>query len=424
MLGDYYHRDYFEVVEAAASNSTDLNVYAPWSDNNLINGKNNYNCSMSNTNTTCVSDAGLAQFRFQPGKVHRLRLMNIGAAALVHFSVDGHKMQVIAQDFVPVVPYEADFVTLGAAQRTDVLVMGDADPSQTYWMRSSISRNCSNSYNTLAQAVLSYEGNDDIQEPTTDSTDAVKESGRKDFLCKNVSQGCSLVMNSSTNSEQDDLNKTVPFFPKSLKAVPDLTETIEVDLYTNETGHHLWIMNNRTQRIDYNNPLLLLANQGNFSYPDSELNVYDFGISRTVRIVLNTVYQSAHPMHLHGHSFVSHTTSPPFYGRLTDFLQQVLAEGDGPWDGTIVNPHNPTRRDTHMQRRYGHLVIQFEADNPGVWSYHCHIAWHASMGYNIMILERPQEIGDVEIPVYMDQTCKDWDRWSNHNVVEQIDSGI
>lgn len=186
MLGDYYHRDYFEVVKDAASNSTDLNIYAPWSDNNLINGKNNYNCSMSETNATCVDDAGLAQFRFQAGKVHRLRLMNIGAAALLHFSIDGHKMQVIAQDFVPVVPYEADVVTLGAAQRTDILVTGDADPDQTYWIRSNISTNCSNTHTSMAWAVLSYEGNDNIQEPTTDGTDAVKEADRKDFLCKNV----------------------------------------------------------------------------------------------------------------------------------------------------------------------------------------------------------------------------------------------
>lgn len=46
------------------------------------------------------------------------------------------------------------------------------------------------------------------------------------------------------------------------------------------------------------------------------------------------------------------------------------------------------------------------------------------MGYNIMILEQSRDIEDVKIPVYMEQTCRDWDRWSKHNVVEQIDSGI
>lgn len=77
-----------------------------------------------------------------------------------------------------------------------------------------------------------------------------------------------------------------------------------------------------------------------------------------------------------------------------------------------------------MLRRYGHLVIQFEADNPGVWTYHCHIAWHASMGYNLAILERPEEITEMQIPSVIGQTCVDWDNWTKYNVVDQIDSGI
>ncbi|KAF2138179.1 multicopper oxidase [Aplosporella prunicola CBS 121167] len=392
LLGDHYHRDYFEVVEDAARATEDFHVYVPASDNNLINGKNNYNCSMATTgNATCVSNAGRAQFRFQPGKVHRLRLMNIGAAALLHFSIDGHKMQVIAHDFEPVVPYEADFITLGAAQRTDILVTADADPNQTYWMRSTISANCSEARTTEALAVLSYEGNEAVQEePRSRISAAAAAANAKDFLCRN-----------------DELHRTVPFFPKPV-AEPDVTETIEVDLFTNETGHHVWIMNNRTQRTNYNEPVLLLADQGNSSFP-SDWNVYDFGANRTIRIVLNTVYQSAHPMHLHGHSF------------------QVLSEGPGAWDGTtIVNPANPARRDTHMQRRYGHLVIQFEADNPGAWSYHCHIAWHASMGYNIMIMERGDDLALTQgaIPMVMEQTCTDWKEWTSKNVVNQIDAGI
>ncbi|KAI0602878.1 multicopper oxidase [Biscogniauxia sp. FL1348] len=390
MLGDYYHSEYHDVVTAAASNSTDFNVYVPWSDNSLINGKNNYNCSMAPENSTCFSHAGLSQFRFQPGKTHRLRLMNTGAAALVHFSIDGHKMQVIANDFEPIVPYEADYITLGAAQRTDILVTADANPDATYWMRSTISLNCSVSHNTEAKAIIAYEGNSNIHLPNSTISAAAAKADDRAFLCKN-----------------DDLEKTVPYFPQAVDPNPDTVETIEVDLFTNATGHHVWIMNNATQYTDYNHPVMLEAYRGNFSFPDPRANVYDFGSNRTVRIVLNTVYQSAHPMHLHGHNF------------------QVLAEGPGAWDGkTIVNPENPLRRDTHMQRRYGHLVIQFTTDNPGVWSYHCHIAWHASMGYNIVLLERPAELAKTQIPFIMDQTCDDWNKWTSNNIVDQIDSGI
>lgn len=51
-------------------------------------------------------------------------------------------------------------------------------------------------------------------------------------------------------------------------------------------------------------------------------------------------------MHLHGHNFY------------------VLHEGPGAWDGTIVRPSNPHRRDVHLVRGNGHLVIQFDG-TPG-----------------------------------------------------------
>lgn len=95
--------------------------------------------------------------------------MNTGAAALIHFSIDGHKMRVIANDLEPVVPYEADFVTLHVAQRTDILVKADADPKKTYWMRSTISLNCSSSYTPQGLAIISYQGNKKGEKDTPNS---------------------------------------------------------------------------------------------------------------------------------------------------------------------------------------------------------------------------------------------------------------
>jgi hypothetical protein len=54
----------------------------------------------------CISDAGLSSFRFTPGKRHRLRLINAGAEGTQKFTIDGHNMTVIANDFVPVIPYD------------------------------------------------------------------------------------------------------------------------------------------------------------------------------------------------------------------------------------------------------------------------------------------------------------------------------
>lgn len=75
--------------------------------NNLINGRNNLACSDPGT-TTCESTTRLSKFKFTSGKRHRLRLINAGAEGIQKFTLDGHNMTVIANDFVPVIPYETN----------------------------------------------------------------------------------------------------------------------------------------------------------------------------------------------------------------------------------------------------------------------------------------------------------------------------
>lgn len=62
----------------------------------------------------------------------------------------------------------------------------------------------------------------------------------------------------------------------------------------------------------------------------------------------------------------------------------------------------------------GFIVIAFPADNPGAWLLHCHIAFHASSGLALQILERqeaadriftPERLGGVE------QGCRTWRDW-------------
>lgn len=98
LLSDYYHDDYNTVLQRVMG--TDLSVAIPFSQNNLINGKNNYNCSLVTNGTPCTPNAGLSKFQFTSGKTYRLRLINAGTEAIQRFSLDGHSLQVIAYDFV------------------------------------------------------------------------------------------------------------------------------------------------------------------------------------------------------------------------------------------------------------------------------------------------------------------------------------
>ena len=141
-------------------------------------------------------------------------------------------------------------------------------------------------------------------------------------------------------------------------------------------------------RGDFNDPLLRLAYQGNTSYTlNPERNVYDFGSNESIRLVIVNNIPFGHPMHLHGQQMF------------------VLAVGTGTWDGTIINPENPQRRDTQIMPANGYMVVQLTADNPGVWPFHCHIAWHLSAGMLINVVLQPDKLRQNKIPEVVAQTC-------------------
>ena len=251
-------------------------------------------------------------------------------------------------------------------------------------MRSNISTICSSTNQPNALAAVYYNKANTSTSPTSTAWD-VPDPG----TCRN-----------------DPLSLTVPQFPIAPAANPAVTHEIEVNYIINASNNFLWTLDSQSYRADYNQPVLLLAEEGNDSFiPD--MNVQDFGSYPTVRVVVTNPTNHSHPMHLHGHNMF------------------ILQEGTGTWDGTIVNPQNPQRRDVQLLPANGYTVWQINADNPGVWPYHCHVAWHISAGLYMNILERPDDIKNAKrIPMIMAQTCTDWDAFSKSNYVDQIDSGL
>lgn len=388
LLSDWYHENYYSIVEKVVN--TDINKVIVFSDNNLIQGQNNFNCSnvTPGDKTPCKSNAGIPTFTLTPGKTHRLRLINAGAEGMQKFTVDGHNMTVIAYDFVAIQPYDTQVITLGVGQRADILIKALEKPKPAYMMRSSLG--CSLATHPDATAIVSY-GKYDVSKGTPNTTAWPAWTYSVANTCKN-----------------DDLALTVPWYPIKPDPTPAKTQEIDINFVQNATGFWTWTMNNSSFRANYNEPILLLSNLGNNSYPASpQWNVYNFGSSSSVRFIINNPTGASHPIHLHGHNMF------------------ILASGTGTWDGkTIVNPDNPTRRDVHLLEANGYMVMQMTSDNPGAWPLHCHIAWHVSAGLYVTVLERPADIANYKIPSIMAQTCRDWASWTGGNVVDQIDSGL
>ncbi|CAK3940089.1 multicopper oxidase [Lecanosticta acicola] len=397
MVNDWYHTEYFQLVQQAMA-PTAAGLAPPLSNNVLINGKMNYPCANVTSSQKCTPNAGVSKFKFTSGKTYRLRVINAGVEAIQKFSIDGHKMTVFANDFVPITPYTTDVLTLGVGQRSDVVVKATGRPTDSYWMRSDLGPSffeggCSlhDGTSPTALAAIYYERADNSTVPTSNST---------------------VSSTALTTCQNDDLSATVPCHAIQPPSQPASSQNLDVTLQSNGT-HNLFYVNNSTFRVDYNDPVLLDAKNGQTRFP-SEYNVYDFGQSSSIRLVIyNHAQAGSHPMHWHGHNMY------------------VLAVGFGTWDGTITNPSNPQRRDVQILPNPqsasvpAYIVIQIDADNPGVWPMHCHIAWHLSEGLYITVLERPRDIrNDMQIPQEMAQTCTDWQSYTQSNVPEQIDSGL
>ncbi|KAL8857802.1 MAG: hypothetical protein Q9178_005702 [Gyalolechia marmorata] len=321
-------------------------------------------------------------------------------------------MKVIAQDYVPVRPFDTNVVTLGIGQRTDVIVKANLAPNSTVFMRSDITRRCSTASQPLALAAIYYEKANRSETPK--SNPQVFD----DSKCGNVS---TTILSSppfqnppnKISNPQDDLSLSKPLFPFPALANAATTLNLDITFGPNATGHNLWYMNNVSFRANFNSPILLLSAAGNNSYPNSpQWNVYNFGSNNSVRLIIKNRFVANHPMHLHGHNFF------------------VLAEGIGEWDGVITNYPSTTRRDVHIVQgardanNPGYLVLQYDTDNPGVWPFHCHIAWHVSAGLYVNLMEHPDQIRRKNVPQTVVQTCRDWGVYSGTEVVDQIDSGL
>lgn len=265
MVSDWYHDDYFTLVQRTLA----AGGKGPFpSDNNLINGKMNYDCSKvdSKAGGKCFNNAGVSKFTFTRGKKHRLRLINTGAEGLQHFSIDDHSMTVIANDFVMVEPYETNVVTLGIGQRADVLVEANAD-GNAFWMRSSIPSQggCGypNPQQATAFAAVYYDAANTLQQPTTQPV-----AGYDSPSCDN-----------------DDTSVTRPLLRQVAKT-PDVTFNIETVGKVNDSGVFLWHMNGTAFRGNYNSPTLLLSKLANYTFKE-EWNVINTGDASTVRVILS-----------------------------------------------------------------------------------------------------------------------------------------
>ncbi|OAL67389.1 multicopper oxidase [Trichophyton rubrum] len=395
LLGDHLHRsafqDYYKVQTRIP----------PEMDSQLLNGIGNYN-----NDTTRKPYSTLVK----AGKKYLMRLINTSTDTTFVFSIDKHNFTVIGADLVPLEPYDTSHILIGI----------DVKDGDSFWIRM-----------VPAGDGCSRFRKDHVPD---ERMGALYYGKKTNVLPKSEGGGYDISCRDEPYERLKPIQKWT--VPDPLLA-PDLmtkTQKIGIDIW-NPPGRPAdapkianWGVGPQPMWLNYSKPIV--KNMDIEDWPET-WTVYpanDYTHEQWVYLVVTgqekqaelarTQAPNAHPLHFHGHDFA------------------LLQQSYEPFNSKNLNLKldNPPRRDVVLLPSNGFVVIAFKADNPGSWLMHCHIAWHASAGLALQILEDKNDVvkylkSHPEDVKEMRRVCDNWDKWygnaDNHYPAEffQEDSG-
>ncbi|KAH8701344.1 Cupredoxin [Phaeosphaeriaceae sp. PMI808] len=377
-MTDWYYMTAFQAARLAAGPTG-----PPLGDNILINGT-----AKSATGTGAYNNV-----KIQSGKRYRLRLINTSVDANLLVNLDGHPFQVIATDFVPVIPYNTTYVTIGIGQRYDVIITAN-QTAGNYWFRASANGACQSRIAKGGLGIFTYEGQT-VADPTTNAP------ANPPTTCVDPATTPKIVRSVPSST-----------FAAQVKSLPVVFGPVAV-----QNNLVLWTINGTSMVIDPGNPTVKYVAQNNNSFP-AAYNVIQVDSTIATQWTYWVVQQAAgappiaHPIHLHGHDAF------------------ILGQGTGQFSAAAnfaqLNFNNPPRRDVAQVQAGGWLVLAYPTDNPGAWLMHCHIAFHVGMGLSVQFLERKQSINLPAPGSEWFQTCDKWNAYKagNTDIYPQDDSGL
>jgi len=182
---------------------------------------------------------------------------------------------------------------------------------------------------------------------------------------------------------------TTVLAPLVVEAAPNATSAVHVAFAFQRTaeGQFLGFMNS-TSWLPLNGTSTLLAvhqNPTGYAPAGAGIGAGDqFLVTEdTIQVLdvqIDNLDDGDHPFHLHGHRFY------------------IMGTGAGRYTGQELNTTAPLQRDTVLIPAYSWLVLRFITDNPGVWAFHCHLAWHMAAGLLMQFSSLPSKLAALDVP--------------------------
>ena len=411
----------------------------------LINGKGRHYSVPYNRSSLTI-------YEVEQGKTYRFRMINAGTYYAFIFSINNHKLRVMATDGYLVQPVEVDYISIHSGERYDFLLEANQE-SGDYWMKAetfelNIGNRTAPPYNFFehsAVAILHYAG---LETPNPSEYENIPSSQR---LCTQENP-CRMLncpvgqLHTSYNIEciSIDTLRLVKATPASEMPdqVPDVTHFTNLGGYAgtqklvSSINDFLFTqpefpLATRFEKNDKNS-FCDVSSACEIAAGCDCTTVMDIGSNVTVRLVISTVGEERNvnlPIHIHGHSVhvlsIGRGGYSPEDGSIVSSTRDLTCTADGDDldtldDNRCPNPRfrssNTTfsldpltvRKDTFIVPAGGYVVVQFCSDNPGYWLFRCTIELQQREGMVLIIRE---DMDNINSPPEEMKTCDSfiWD---------------
>ncbi|KAI9439400.1 multicopper oxidase 2A [Lactarius psammicola] len=309
-------------------------------------------------------------YTVERNKTYRLRLVNTGSFASIRFSVDNHPLTLIEADGTLLAPRQVAGVTVAVAQRYSVLLHANqtSNANGTYWMRATVQSDMFTydqpGQNLDIRGVIRY---------------GVFPSARH-TASADPGPGASGL---------SDADGTTALTPLIASSAPNATRAVQMSFSFQKTpdGRFLGFMNGTSWEPLSGTSTLLAVHQDPTGFVPSgvgigtgdQLLVTEDSI-QVLDVRVDNLDDGDHPFHLHGHR--------PW----------IMGIGAGRYNGQELNATSPLRRDTILIPAYNWVVLRFITDNPGLWAFHCHLAWHMAAGLLMQFNTLPSTLAKLDVP--------------------------
>jgi FtsP/CotA-like multicopper oxidase with cupredoxin domain len=372
----------------------------------------------------------LSVFTIKTGSTYRFRLIGVQSVYAYRFSIDSHKLTVIATDSFLIQPVVTDYIIIHSGERYDFVVTANQS-GENFWMRAeTLEANLTTEDqpapypsfpNHLALAVLHYEGTPVPVGPDYLTIPNNTKNCSEENLCTAVN--CPFEnYNPAYYINCINVDKLKLFKETPLDELPSskydeqyfLNFGFENQFRTGTINARNFIPYKVSPSIQPDMiPATTLCNQQDDCL-DGCLCTHqlDLKFNQTVRFVFSSAGLSpdrrrfTHPVHFHGHDFhvvgIGYGTYNSTTGAIMTPTKDIVCDPMKSNNATCVSPNwtNATgpditldrttiRKDTVLVPALGYVIVHFKTNNPGWWFLHCHMEPHQLEGMAMVINEAP-----------------------------------